>query len=117
MRLRWPIATCRQIEGLGMRRRDIIMLLGGAAAWPLEAAAQQKAMPVVGFLSTGSPTLSAPFTAAFHHGLSESGYVEGQSVAIEYRWSEGHYDRLPALAADLVGLQVDVIATSGGDLS
>jgi ABC-type uncharacterized transport system substrate-binding protein len=97
-----------------MRRRELMLLLGGAmtAARPLRA--QQKAMPLIGYLGGGSPGPSAPFVAAFRQGLSETGYIEGQNVAIEYRWAEGRYDRLPALAADLVGRKVDLIAASGG---
>jgi putative tryptophan/tyrosine transport system substrate-binding protein len=97
-----------------MRRRELMLLLGGAMTAARASRAQQKAKPVIGWLSSGSPGPFAPFVAAFHQGLSEAGYVEGQSVAIEYRWAEGRYDRLPALAADLVGRKVDVIATSGG---
>jgi putative tryptophan/tyrosine transport system substrate-binding protein len=97
-----------------LNRRGLLMLGSTVIAWPLVARAQQKAMPVIGLLSTSSPDTVGPIIAPFYQGLSEAGFTEGQNVAIEYRWAEGRYDRLPALAADLVGRKVDVIVTGGG---
>jgi putative ABC transport system substrate-binding protein len=97
-----------------MKRRELMLLLGGAMVVAGPLSARQKAMPVIGFLSGGSPGPAAPYMAAFQQGLSETGYVEGQNLAIEYRWAEGSYDRLPALAADLVSRKVDVIVATGG---
>src|SRR4051812_4474213 len=98
-----------------MRRRDLVILLAGAmGGWPSVVRAQQKGMPVIGYLNGTTPEANAPMLAAFRQGLSETGWVEGRTVAIEYRWAEFHYDRLPALAADLVSHKVNVIAASGG---
>jgi ABC-type uncharacterized transport system substrate-binding protein len=100
-----------------MRRREFITLLGGAALGRPLAARAQQAVPVIGYLSGGAPGPFATNVAAFQEGLKDAGYIEGQNVKIEYRWAEGQYDRLPALAAELVARRVDLIAASGGDLA
>jgi putative ABC transport system substrate-binding protein len=97
----------------GIRRREFITLIGGAAAWPMTASAQQPAMPVIGFLDLGSPRPMERVVTAFRQGLAKAGYVEGQSVAIEFRWAGSQSARLPALAAELVQRQVAVIFTGG----
>ena len=97
-----------------MRRREFITLISSAAVWPLAARAQQAAMPVIGFLSSRSPGDSAGVVAAFRQGLGASGFVEGQNVMIAFRWAEGHYDRLPVLAAELIDLRVAALFAAGG---
>src|SRR5207302_8848772 len=104
-------------RGHRVNHRELMLLLGGALTAARALGAQQKSMPVIGFLGSASPrggAASPPSVTALRQGLSETGYVEGQNVAIEYRWAEGRYDRLPALAADLIRRKVYVIATSGG---
>jgi putative ABC transport system substrate-binding protein len=100
-----------------MRRRDFIMLAGGAATWPLALRAQQPAMPVVGFLNMQSPEAFVELLRGFRQGLKDTGYVEGENAAVEYRWAEGQYNRLPTLAAELVRRQVAVIVATGGAIT
>jgi putative ABC transport system substrate-binding protein len=98
-----------------VKRREFITMLGGAAAaWPVAARGQQQQMPVIGYLHTASPGPFAPYVATFRQALREAGFIEGQNVAIEYRWAEGRYDRLPAMAAELAGRPVSVIVAQGG---
>src|SRR4051812_359691 len=96
-----------------MKRRELIALGVAAAAWPCSAVAQQKARPVIGWLGNSSPSAGSWSVGAFLRGLAETGYIEGQNLAIEYRWSEDHYERLPAFADDLVRLKIDLIVTGG----
>jgi putative ABC transport system substrate-binding protein len=112
-----PIQCCPLSLGGDMRRREFTLLGGAAAAWPLTAHAQQPGMPVIGLLSSRSPAVDTPLIAVIRQGLNESGLVEGQNVALDYRWADGQYDRLAALAADLVRRQAAVIVTIGGDVS
>src|SRR5215467_15434614 len=102
--------ACLEPQGATMRRRDFIKALGGAAAWPVAALAQQPAIPVIGLLGSATASGWAPQVRAFHQGLRDGGYVEGRNVAIEARWADNQYDRLPAMAAELVQRQVALIA-------
>jgi ABC-type uncharacterized transport system substrate-binding protein len=106
------VNLCRAYA-ISKRRTFIVVLGGGAATWPLVTLAQQATSPVIGFLRPTSPDDSVQLLAAWHKGLATAGYVEGQNVAVEYRWAENHFDRLPALAADLVQRRVSVIVAAG----
>jgi putative ABC transport system substrate-binding protein len=100
-----------------MNRRDLIVLIGGAAVWPVAARAQEPALPVIGYLSAGTPKYAEPLLVAFRQALSEAGFIENKNVVIQYRFADGQYDRLPAMAADLVHRQVTVIVAGGGTQS
>src|SRR6516164_8188405 len=106
---------CSEPWGLAMRRREFITLVGGAAAWPLAVRAQQKSLPVIGFMSSRSPEDSKSVLTGFRKGLSESGLVEGRDVVIEFRWARGDFDRLPALATEFVRDRVAVIVAAGAE--
>ena len=98
-----------------MRRREFIATLGGAAAWPVVARAQQPAKPVIGFMSARSPEDTVEVLKAFHNGLEQGGFIDGRNVNIEYRWARGDYSRLPVLANELIGRRIDVLVATGGD--
>src|SRR5262245_34449567 len=111
----WLVGDRMQFDQL--KRREFITMLGGAAAWPLAARAQQPKVPMVGWLNSGASGGREHLVSAFRLGLSESGFVDGKNAVIEYRWAEGQYERLPALAADLIGHGAGVIAATGGTVS
>src|SRR5262249_35631534 len=109
--------ACGGRRGDRVKRREFISLLGGAAGWPLAARAQQPTIPVVGFMHSASPGPYEPYVAGFRQGLTELGYVEGRNLPLDYRWAEGHFERLPSLATALVQRGVSVIVAAGGNVS